>query len=58
MADSEVGRTWQHPWLRISLLLRSILGTQWDAETWRRIRLEIPKAVAERARIADAGWFN
>ena len=29
-------RDWQHPWLRVSLLVRSILGTQWDTATWGR----------------------
>jgi hypothetical protein len=23
--------SWQHPWLRIQLLLRSMLGTRWNA---------------------------
>lgn len=27
-------RDWEHPWLRISLLVRAITGTRWDAETW------------------------
>jgi hypothetical protein len=29
---SERDRRWQHPWLRIQLLLRSMLGTRWDRE--------------------------
>jgi hypothetical protein len=52
------GRDWQHPWLRISRLLRLIFETAWDRETWRIVRLEIPKALAERGRIQRAGWFN
>ena len=45
---------WQHPWLRVSLLIRGILVTQWDDQ----IRREVPKALALKARIQRAGWFN
>jgi hypothetical protein len=33
MSD-DVERRWQHPYLRLSYLVRSILGVRWDAETW------------------------
>lgn len=56
MADRR--RSWRHPWLRVSLLLRAMLNQRWDGETWEQIRREVPKAVAERALIAAAGWFN
>ncbi len=49
---------WQHPWLRVTLLLRAMLETRWDAATWRIIRAEIPTALAEKAAIRRAGWFN
>ncbi len=61
MSDPEPQRSlpaWQHPWLRVSLLLGAMLNEPWDGEAWQQIRLEIPKAVAERARIAVGGWFN
>ena len=48
---------WQHPWLRVSRLLRAMLTEHWGEE-WQRIRLEIPKALAEKDRIQQAGWFN
>jgi len=37
---TERDRRWQHPWLRIQLLLRSMLGTRWDATTWPTIQAE------------------
>jgi hypothetical protein len=51
-------RSWQHPWLRLSLLLRAMLATRWDAEAWRQVRGHIPDVVAERARVRATGWFN
>ena len=55
---SESGRDWQHPWLRVSLLIRTMLGTRWDAETWPLVKAEFKKALALRSRIKRAGWFN
>ena len=54
----ERDRAWQHPWLRISLLLRALLGQRWDADAWQQIRTQIPTALAEKSRIEHAGWFN
>jgi hypothetical protein len=31
--DSDADRAWQHPYLRLSYLIRTILGVRWDAET-------------------------
>jgi hypothetical protein len=50
-------RLW-HPRLRIQLLLRSMLGTRWDHQTWPTIQAEMKKALAMRRRIQRAGWFN
>jgi len=47
-----------HPWVRIQRLLRSMLRTPWDAETWARIKPEIKNALAERGKIERGGWFN
>jgi hypothetical protein len=58
MASSRPDPRWQHPWLRIQRLLRPMLSGGWDAPTWRRVRREIPKALAERDRIKKQGWFN
>jgi hypothetical protein len=49
---------WQHFWLRIQRVLKAMLTERWDAATWRRVRREIPKALAERDRVKRAGWFN
>ena len=54
----ESTRRWQHPWLRISLLIRVMLGTRWDAETWPQVKAEFKQALALRSQISRAGWFN
>ena len=36
------------PWLRVELLLRSILTTRWDEPTWAIVRREIPRLMAMR----------
>jgi hypothetical protein len=51
-------RKWQHPWLRVELLLRALLTTRWDGTTWPRVRPLIPKALAERDRIRRSALFN
>jgi len=51
-------RVWQHPWLRIQLLLREMLGTRWDVRTWPAVKAEFKKALALRSKIQRAGWFN
>jgi hypothetical protein len=49
---------WQHPWLRVHLLLRALLTTRWDAESWAQVRLLIPKALTMKGRLEREGWFN
>ena len=46
------------PWLRVELLLRSILTTRWDAATWTIIRPEIPRLLGMRRQAAKDGWWN
>jgi hypothetical protein len=49
---------WYHPGLRVQLLLRTMLGTRWDAETWPWVRSTIREALAMRSAVQRAGWFN
>jgi hypothetical protein len=56
--STDSDRRWQHPWLRVSLLIRTMLHTRWDAETWPHVKAEFKKALALRSRIERAGWFN
>ena len=49
---------WQHPWLTVQLLLRSIPYEHWTNEQWKEIRKEIPALLKERERIRKAEWFN
>ncbi len=51
-------RNWQHPWLRVQRVLRTILTEEWCAEAWQQLRPEIPKVIPEQSRITRAGWFN
>jgi hypothetical protein len=46
------------PWLRLSLLIRSIRATTWDAETWPIAKTELLKALRMRAMLARAPWWN
>jgi len=55
---TDADRALQHPWLRISLLLRTMLHARWDAETWPQVKAEFKKALALRSQIRRAGWFN
>jgi len=50
--------TWQHPWLRIERLIRSILGHRWDSTTWPTAKATLKRAMGERNQIRRAGWFN
>jgi hypothetical protein len=55
---NERERTWQHPWLRIERLIRSIVHTYWDKAT-RLSAKETPKqAIEEKKKIRRAGWFS
>jgi len=47
-----------HPWLRASLLIRTILETRWDAATWPAAKAALRDVIAERSRLRRAGWFN
>jgi len=55
---NDSARGWQIPCLRVSLLIRTMLPTRRDAETWPPIRTELRKALALRIQIQRAGWFN
>jgi hypothetical protein len=48
----------QHPGLRICPRLRGLLGGAWDTEAWQQIRLEVPKALAEKTCVERTGCFN
>jgi len=51
-------RSWQLPWLRVSLVLSAILHTRWDAATWPTAKAELKKALLMRTLFRQAGWFN
>jgi len=49
-------RTWQHPWLRIQRLIRSILEVRRDPVA--RSVMKTTLVVKEREKIRRAGWMN
>ena len=44
--------------LRLTYLIRTILGVLWDAQTWPRAKAALGWSLAERSRITRAGLFN
>jgi hypothetical protein len=50
-------RLW-HPYLRLCRLIRGILTTRWDTDTWKQVKPELENAIRERSRVARARWFN
>jgi len=55
MRDAPV---WQHRWLRLQLVIRELLITRWDAETWPLAKAELGRALALRSRFQRAAWWN
>ncbi len=51
-------RTWQHPWLRIQRLIRSILEVRRDPMTRPVMKAMLVEALKERDRIRRAGWMS
>jgi hypothetical protein len=51
-------RASQHPWLRVQLLVRAILGTRWDAQTWPTVKSVPERILTERGRLTRYGWFS
>ena len=49
--------TW-HPYLRVTRVIRTILPTRWDPAAWTLAKPELAKALAERSKVAQSGWFN
>ena len=50
-------RVW-HPWLRLQRLICVIRSTRWNDDERAIVRGELDRAIAEKRRIARAGWFN
>ena len=51
-------RSWQHPWLRIERLIRSILEVRWQGAVREVMRATLREAIKEREKIRRAGWWN
>ena len=46
------------PWPRLTLLIRRILTSEWDAATWPLAKAELAKALKLRSTVERAGWSN
>jgi len=51
-------RAWQHPWLRVQRLIRSILEVRRDSITRPVMKATLREAIKEREKIRRAGWWN
>ena len=49
---------WQHPWLRVQRLIRSILEVRRDPITRPVMKATLVEALKEREKIRRAGWFS
>ena len=52
--DISASRVWQHPWLRIHRLIRSILEARWHNKTWPTAKATLKQALEERKKIRRA----
>jgi hypothetical protein len=48
----------RHHWLRVGQRIRLVLETCWDAAAWSIMKAELGKALALKARMARACWWN
>ncbi len=55
---NEREQTWQHPWLRLDRLIRSILEVRRDPITRPVMKATLTNALREREKIRRAGWWN
>ena len=56
--DTMSDRAWQHPWLRVQRLIRSILEVRRDPVTRPVMKATLVEALREREKIRRAGWMN
>ena len=45
-------------WPRLALLIRDILATRWDPETWPTAKAELAHALKLRRQLARAPWWS
>ena len=57
-AQRDAERAWQHPWLRVNRLFRSIRDTYWGPEAWPEAKKALGWTLAELGRLRRSGWFN
>jgi len=48
---------WLHPWTRVELVIRVMLGTRWG-DQWPTVKAELGKAVHLREVLCKAPWWN
>ena len=55
---SEADRSWQHPWLRLNLLLRDMTKAFRVRDARPVLKVEITKALAMREKLKRGVWWN
>jgi hypothetical protein len=51
-------RAWQHPWLRVNRLFRSIRDTYWGPDTWLKAKKVLAWTLVELGRLRRSPWWN
>ena len=46
------------PWVRVALLIRSILSAPFDEATWPTAKTALARALTMRSRLSREGWWN
>jgi hypothetical protein len=46
------------PWVRVALLIRSILATPFDETTWPTAKTSLARGLTMRSRLSREGWWN
>ena len=46
------------PWVRVLILIRSIIWTTWGDERWLEVKPVLRRALEMRRQIARDGWWN
>jgi hypothetical protein len=46
------------PYVRLELLIRTMLTRQLDEDAWPMVKAELRKALEMRSRLRRAGWWN
>jgi len=52
------GVVWQHPWLRLELTTRYVIGRRLEEGASRRLDAVLARLIAVRLELERSGWWN